>query len=242
MANKMKQLTTAAKKIRARHPKMTWQNAIKAAAKGGGTKRRISGTRAMAAPTAMVGRRRKSSGGRGDGSIIGAVSLKNPMALGLKIVKLAGSMAAGVVVTEMVVKPYILRPLEGMIAKNFPQVQRFTPIIEILAGSIIVLTQRNQYVKAMGLGMVGVGVANGIQRSGILRGIGYADYSELTVPVNGTNAELSQSGYVAGVLKYDQDVITKSDTVAGGNFATLSNSDYVAGEEIDQILDVKYAM
>lgn len=242
MANRMKQLTTAAKQIRMKHPKMSWPNAIKAASKQKGSTRKKIGTMtnkpAVLSKSATVAGTRKRRTSGSDNSLIGAVSINNPMKLGIKIGKLAVSMGAGVVATEMVLKPFIIKPLENFIATKFPAATKFTPAIQILLGGSVVLMNKNQYVKAAGLGILGVGVVNALQKTNLLNRVG--DYTELLVPMNGTDVEMSNSGMVAGVIN-DNDITPKSGIVAGG-YQELSESGLVAGDDWDMLLMPKYAM
>jgi len=246
MANRMKQLTSAAKQIRMKHPKMTWPNAIKAASKARGTvrKRKISGTmnKVVLSKSGTVAGTRRRKNSSSDGSLIGAVSINNPVKLGIKIGKLAVSMGAGVVATEMVLKPFIIRPLENFIAQKFPAATKFTPAIQIILGGSVVLMNKNQYIKAAGLGMLGVGVVNALQKTNLLNRVG--DYTELFVPINGTETEMYNSGLVAGAIT-DNDVVPRSGMVAGvpgSNYEELSNSGLVAGDDWDMLLMPKYAM
>lgn len=160
-----------AKAIRKKHPNMSWQSAMKAAAHGGAVGKR---RRKSVGSTGAVGKTRK---GRRRISGTGKDLMK-------QVVPMAVGMAAGVGAQH-----FLLRPLESKIAARFPMAAKFMAAGEIILGGYVALKAKNTIVKGVGLGIMAGGVQTGVKQLNIyhespaVQGVG--DYTTIHIPVNG---------------------------------------------------------
>lgn len=174
-----------AKAIRRNHPQMSWQNAMKAAARGAVSKtkhrRRVSGT--AVGTTAAVGRvtRRKHhhSPGIMGTSKINAGSLKS-------VAVVAAGMAGGFAAVH-----FGLRPLELKISRRYPMAAKFMAGAEILVGGVLVMKAKHPFVKAIGSGIMAAGVGGLLKQFNVhvetpaVSGVG--EFTHVEIPVSGSD-------------------------------------------------------
>jgi hypothetical protein len=200
---------------------MTWQNALKAAARGSGApmkKRRMSGTSVGRLSVGKVRKRRRVSGtavgSAGVGGRRRSVSRGFLGGTGGKLKQIAvmgAGMAGGIALTH-----FVLRPIENKLAQQAPWAGKFMAGAEVLLGGFMALKARSPFIKSIGVGIMAGGTF------GVLK--------QFNVHV--------ESPSVSGVGEYTHMEIPLTNRVAGmiGNMEkrhlhhhSHSNSSYMAG-------------
>ena len=159
-------------------------------------------------------RRRRSVGSTGKGEMIKSIGM---MAVGV---------GAGAAISHI-----IIRPVEMKLEAKFPMVKKIMPIAEIVLGGIIALKGKNNFVKALGIGVMAGGVHDVMSKlkvtQNVISGVGAMDdYTTVRIPISG-NLDNMVSGIIRNKRNvttaqvsghdYDQDV-NRSHQVSGGNY------------------------
>lgn len=215
-----------AKKIRKSHPNMSWQNAMKAAARGGGTtphrkkKRHVSGT-VGATASASVGRRKKR---KTKTTWFGATNAGDAVKIG----ELALQVGIGLGATYLA-----LHPLEAKVSARFPMAAKFMGGAEVLLGGWLALKSKNAWVQGAGMGILATGVGTVARQFKLIKGMdnSMGDYTELRIPMaNAAMAGLITDGRryvrtptVGRSIIHDSDMPTATPWV-GGRYAEIDTT------------------
>ena len=144
---------------------------------------------------------------------------------------MALGVAAGVVATNLVI-----RPLEAKLLEKWPMLAKYIGIGEILIGGYVALKSKHEIVKGAGIGVLATGVHNTIKHFEIFKQIpgihGPDDYQTIRIPLN--NDMRSQ---VAGLIDNKRDIYTNqvagmdyTKQVAGSRYRPIERTMQVAGD------------
>lgn len=222
-----------AKRIRKLHPNMSWQNAMRQAAKGGGTthkkKHRVSGTVGSTA----VGKVHKRKTRTKKTTWFGATTASTGDVM--KVGELALQFGVGLAVTYMAVQP-----LERKIVDKWPKAHKFLGWGEILVGGLVAVKSKNAWAQGAGMALMFTGV-NTVGRSlRIYKPMDtLGDYTEIKIPIDHArmsglirdNRSYVRSEVVAGgrSVIHNNDGLTNTPWV--GSYDRLENSPVIGGDD-----------